>query len=68
MSNLNYKTIGGISAVYTARLVSQRNSNEVLAVLSGNGSHNTFIFDVTENCELPFERDRSERGNYGVLD
>ena len=66
--NLDYKDIGCIGYVYTARLVSQMNSNKVSAVISGNGSHNTFIYDVTEHCQLPFERDKSEKGSSGVRD
>ena len=67
MYNLSDTTIGLIGSVFTARLVSQMNSNKVSAVFSGYGSHNTFIFDVTEHCELPFKRDRSEIGSDSVL-
>ena len=62
MHNLGCEQIGNIGNVYTARLVSQMNSDKVSAVLSGNNSHNTFIVDVTKHCELPFERERSELG------
>ena len=63
MRNFDFGKIGDIGDVFTARLVSQMNSDKVSAVISGLNSHNTFIFDVTEHCKLPFERDRSEIGS-----
>ena len=62
MGNFDGKHNEIIGLVYTARLVSKMDSNKVSAVVSGTGSHMTFIFDVTEHCELPFQRNQSQSG------
>ena len=67
MSNLDYSETRKIGGVYNVRLVSQMESNKVSAVVSGTGSHKTFIYDVTKHFELPFQRDNSEIGSDGVL-
>ena len=67
MSNIDYSKARGIGGVYSARLIYQMKSNNILAVISGTGSHKTFIFEVTKNCKRPFQRDKSQIGSDGIL-
>ena len=67
MSNLDYSKTRRIGGVYNVRFVSQMESNKVSVVVSGTGTHETFIYDVTKHCELPFQRDSSEIGSADYL-